>query len=294
MNFFRNICKFALFSISLIFTTPSLASDHFITKGDVTFHFKGQSGQIGIFDKHQREASIKWKKIEEFDSYNNKVDFVNNFASQTFNWGLPIETIINGNNCTLVKFSSILNTKNDKLHNVYFNITTQIFSEDTFIQYGNTTITVPKNVVKFDLSITNWPFKNVNNTLHFGAEMRQSKLKEIKEFKVNKLNKVRSKDSNDDRVVIVDKDSFYDMPSIALINGIETDIGVDLYNDTDDGKIGIRWMFPYFNNLIYDPVVGTGSPSYIDLTSDSYSKYNINYITVLCLVSSILHSKYLL
>jgi hypothetical protein len=290
---------FALSSIALLINQPCVVNaDKSISINNINFEFKGQSGQIGLHNSITgKETSIKWKKIEEYNTQNQKVNFVNNFASQVFNWNTPKSIIYNNKNCTLIKLNSILNTKYNLSNPVFFNISTFIFTDGIQLPYGNTTITVPKNTIKFELNMEGWPFSNSNNTLQFGAEIKQENkdgknksLRDLKKFKINKFNrKVNDDDKHtfNDRTLIMDDSSFYDMPSFAIINGIQTPIITSPYNDTDDNKIGIMWTFPSFKTLIYDPVVGTGTPDYIYSSSSNSNTIESNYIVYILIMISI-------
>ena len=289
------LVRFALTALSFLLISPvQTFADRRVSRDNTDFDFKGQSGQIAIRNAYGKEASIKWKKIEEFDSQNKKVNFVNNFASQTYTWSAPVQTQFNGQNCTLINLNAILTPYYQvQGQNVYLNISTYIFNSTVQVPYGNTTLTVPKDTVKFTISMSNWPFKNTTNTLRFGSEIksedndgRKKKMNEFRKFKVRRDQEVDDdgKRAYNDRTLIVDNTGFYDMPSFALINGVQTPVTVALWNDTDDNdKVGIVWTFPYFNNLVYDPVIGTGSPSYIATSSSTTRSVVQSSIIVLLL-----------
>lgn len=274
-GFIKKIAILGLISLGLLNNSPVLGADHSITKNNFNFNFAGQSGQISITDnKLGNAASIKWKKIEEYTPQGQKVNYINNFASQNFVWTTPQSVVYGNNNVTSVSINSILNAKYNSTQNIGFNITTYIYSNDTIIIYGNTSINVPKNSIKFTISIGGWPFKNSSNVLQFGAEIRQTNKEgrnktqnDIKKYKIDKYNRDINDDNkrnHTDRTLIMDDTSFYDMPSFALIDGISTPITVDTYKDDDDDTIGIRWIFPAFSKMVYDPVMGSGTPLYIN------------------------------
>ena len=150
-------------------TQPIYSIDRSLTKGDNTFDFRGQSGQIAISDSKKGSVSIKWKKIEEYSPSQTKVNYVNNFASQTFSWSNPVAMIVNGQNCSSVTLQSFLHARYNSSVTIPFNITTYLFETDATVFYGNITLTVPKNSIKFTINMNNWPFASPNNTLRFGA-----------------------------------------------------------------------------------------------------------------------------
>jgi hypothetical protein len=267
---------FKLIRLALVLIAGIVCADQNINRDSTRFDYHGQSGQIAIRDStHGKEASIKWSKIEEITPQGQRVNWVNNFASQSFVWKQPCNVVINSQNATLVEFNSVLNARYNSSQNIYFNISTLLFQTQSIVPYGNTTITVPKDSIKFTLSMIGWPFRSVNNMLRFGAELKQEThsgknktLSDLKKYKINKYNRESNDDKigYSDRTLIMDGSGFYDMPSFAIIDGVQVSVNVSTYTESDDNKVGIAWVFPKFTSLLYDPVIGTGTPDYLAMS----------------------------
>eukprot|EP00986_Skeletonema_menzelii_P009536 scaffold4365_cov147-Skeletonema_menzelii.AAC.4 len=204
-----------------------------------------------------RFVQLKMDRLREINSSEGQQtpNKVSAFASQDFMWSEPVETDVNGNDSetvrgTLVSFSSPVriggNGPNAPTAN--FTMTTITYHENGTAQNGNDTIFVPEGALKFTIEIDGWPFLDTENSLEFGVDVR------VGNDTLQQLGNRTGTEPNNLRFDFADGLSI-DVPTTALIDGMQTNISATLESTTDG--YSLDWEFPSFNeSLFYDPVVG--------------------------------------
>lgn len=149
-----------------------------------------------------------------------------------------------------------------------------LVEQNTAVPYGNSTIAVKSNSVKFNVESENWPFCDAANSLSVTAHI-QTALKAAGNDAVvattNRTNTTGSSVGEPDGTEIVVPSGAsavaFDLPTIALVNDVETNVTVtvDVSNSAGDSTTKIDFVFPNFRKLYYDPTVGfegeSGVPS---------------------------------
>eukprot|EP00128_Syssomonas_multiformis_P012750 Colp12_sorted_trinity150504_noHs@4205 len=226
-----------------------------VTVNDITVDYVGASGQMKIYGAANTSGNffmLRMDKIEEFDAAGNSVNDnkITSFASQVFNWVGPSFSSFNGVNTTTVSFNATLSVGvGSSKVDVPFALNTSIFESSVTVMNGNQSIIVPRSSLKFTVSMSAWPFKNVNNTLHFSM-LIDTKGPGPKSPAVADIS-VGSKKTNDGKRAVF-AGGYIDSPVNAVVNGLDRNITVDV------DSTGIHFVFPSFTSLVYDPVVGTG------------------------------------
>jgi hypothetical protein len=120
--------------------------------------------------------------------------------------------------------------------------------------YGNTTVTIPENTLKFTVSISGWQFANSNNTLTFGATLVVTGTGATTPTVVSS--------SSNNKVYF--GSSSIDLPTTAVIDGNSKSITATA---SADGS-SIQWVFPSFTHtLVYDPTIGMANSSSTNVAS---------------------------
>eukprot|EP00808_Paulinella_micropora_P023029 g2500.t1 len=217
-------------------------TDHQGSTGEVQVDVLGQSGAIKITPlataDSGRWVKLSWSKIEEKDDTGKVVAFVNNMASQTFEWGAP-STDDEG---TTIAFSATLNNGAHLRVEVFF---TNLSKEVNVTNEDGTEWdikTIPANGVEFTITLSGWPFKDQANTLTMGTELQtqsgKSKM-DITDFL-----------AGEEKATVTNNTS-----------GEEKEVNVKNTTVDDGGnKASISWVFPAFHSdetLYYDPTLKT-------------------------------------
>jgi len=203
----------------------------------------GNNGFFGITTSNNISIHLKLKRLSEHDINGHKVDFIPQFENKVYDWSSPVKETCETVPCLVSSTSTELQTKNG--NSVNFTIVTQIVSDNVVIPYGNSSVLVPKDSLKFSFNISGWIFKNINNTLELGVRLS---------------GKSYNKRFNKYGTVIYDPVGFLDNPDFAIIDGQIRFIDIDFDSSNNSSHSDIYWSLPSFNNyLYYDPVMGINS-----------------------------------
>jgi len=110
------------------------------------------------------------------------------------------------------------------------------------ITYGNLPIRIPKFAFKWEISIKNWPFKNINNQLKLTLDVNTPKSFKIWREERGYKNISTAVDAGLAKMLL-------NFPTYAIVDGMQENIWMD--NSTD--KMG--FIFPHFADMLYDPIV---------------------------------------
>jgi hypothetical protein len=116
------------------------------------------------------------------------------------------------------------------------------------VQSGNTTVVVPQDSLKFDLTVSNWPFQNTANSLMVGMK--------LKPFGAKNSNAViQDSGTNTNTKSINYGNMFFETPTTALYDGVDGNVVV---SQTGLGSSTVmNWKFKSFTtSVVYDPVMG--------------------------------------
>jgi len=225
--------------------------DQTVYTGEVQVDLVGQSGQIKLTTTHKNWIKLSWDKIQEINATTGGVvQFVNNFASQQFSVSNPM-TAACDSSTTGTKFVFMATvTPTKKGTPVNMNVTVWLNLTDTATGAPATSCNgnpVGANQVKFDISVSSWPFVDPSDKLSFGA---------VLDYKGGK-----SVDPSNATHVQAGPGSVTSSQT-ASYDGTNGPVTVTTYSST--GKTGIQWQFNSFtNSLVYDPSVQAGAPGLI-------------------------------
>jgi hypothetical protein len=237
-----------VFVISILVLTSCVHAAGITTPGGVRVDLVGQSGQIKLTPQNATSfTKLKWSKLEEIDANNQVLQSVNNFASEKLmEWGAPREGMYNGTVATLVTLNGSITVGNgNNAKTAQLEITVYVFKTEVIVINGNTTVVVPKDNIKFDVNINNWPFVSNKSRLTFGVNLesqggRLTATSSDTTTGTSAANKVTFGPGN-----IVS-------PKNALVDGVDTPITVTF----DSASSTLTWNFPYFaSSLEYDPTM---------------------------------------
>ena len=135
-----------------------------------------------------------------------------------------------------------------------FSITTLYFPSAATIAYGNSTIEVPSNSLKFTVEIGNWPFLDTANSLQFGVTVdfkSQDGDEEVSEATSTARNEQ----------TVTSGDLQITSPLMAILDDTETTIDANLAESNNGKSFEMTWKFPHFEQtLVYDPVTSDNNP----------------------------------
>ena len=166
----------------------------------------------------------------------------------------------------------------------YFSMLTEIYQDETEIEYANETLLVPSGGFEFSVNITDWPWKdgNTDNGLSFGVRLnvntRQGRgvldkpdiLEQLQgNFTVERLDFGDGMFIDSPTLCIVDDNSFADVSTTTVADG------------DDDQGIAIDWIFPHFDTVLYyDPIMGdTSSVNDGESEENDNVEYNFDIVT---------------
>lgn len=134
-----------------------------------------------------------------------------------------------------------------------------LIEQNTAVAYGNSTINVKSNSVKFNVESENWPFCADVNSLRVTADIEALAKASSNDAVATTTNTSGWSSSEPDKTEVTVPTGGsaveFDLPTVALINDIETNVTIDV--DTSSGtSTKIDFVFPKFTKLYYDPTVG--------------------------------------
>lgn len=147
-----------------------------------------------------------------------------------------------------------------------------LVEQNTAVPYGNSTIAVKSNSVKFNVESENWPFCDAANSLSVTAHIQTALKAAGNDAVVNITNRTNTTGSSvgepDGTEIVVPSGASavaFDLPTIALVNDVETNVTVTVDVSAAGDSTTIDFVFPNFRKLYYDPTVGfegeSGVPS---------------------------------
>merc|ERR1711943_164360 len=134
-----------------------------------------------------------------------------------------------------------------------------LVENNTAVPYGNSTITVKSNSVKFNVESENWPFCDAANSLSVTT--------------ANRTNTTGSSSGEPEgtEVTLPSGTSAveFDLPTIALVDDVETNVTVTVDASSSGTSTRFDFVFPNFKSLYYDPTVGFEYESGVESSSSS-------------------------
>lgn len=242
-----------------------------VSIGKATIEYVGKSGQFKYCptDCHNGFVKFKMSKIQEITEDGNHVAWGPAIASQDHVW-IEKSKNVSGTNALEVSFETTFSAAQFANNDVKLNFSTLITPEKAEILYGNDTIIVPANALKFTVRIFNWPFHNNNNKLLFSVTTSSSGDNEVK------------KQSNNSNIIEFGNNVFLKNEDYALNDKNEPLLVKSTINGND-----ITWEFPYFDGLIeYDPILSDEISD--EMVGKTNSDKSNNLLFILTLVITII------
>jgi len=218
---------------------------------------KGQFGSSGQFAILPASGSGKWLKVKlrrlrEIGANETSDREVSGFGNHDFVWYGPYYTMINGVNATCMNFTDTFTVDSQQ---VKFSLTTVATPTEVDIPYGNETITVTADSLKFSVQIENWPFQSESNSLTFGINV-ESKGQDKK----GKGDESSTSGYKGKKMAFADGD--LNFPTTAVIDGVSQNIVVNATEAQNGGDLQVDFVFPYFSSYVYyDPEMSLSSDS---------------------------------
>jgi hypothetical protein len=262
MKFFRNILTLVGIGISFIAT---------VVNADRTEHI-GKSGKISIFpsDNSERFITMSLDKLEEVKPNFQSIGWnTPALSSQTFSWSQSNNYNLNGINVTEVSLTSIQKVGGNSNHapTVDLLLNTKIFSQDIYVYSGNQTVNVPKNTLKWTINLEHWPWKNQNNLLKFGINLK---------FKEENNQEIIKNNNDLSTKLIFPQNCQFDLINFGISDGNVVPITYNIF--WKGGLFYIEFYFPYFYNTFeYDPILSFGN------YNQESSTYNFNRLSIILL-----------
>lgn len=241
--------KSLLFVLSLAFVFAQPEPDEDINNSNDTdglnIRFIGRAPKFMIFPRKIKESERKafimftFNALEEIELVHTggPPNRIPNFATdRNLKFIGPISTP----NYTKISFAG--NPTNFPLCNISINTYLYKLDRHLEITYGTLLLRIPKFAFKWEISIRNWPFKNINNQLKLTLDVNTPDRFQIGREERGYKNISTTVDAGLAKMLL-------NFPTYAIVDGMQENIWID--NSTD--KMG--FIFPHFADMIYDPVV---------------------------------------
>ena len=238
-----------LLMLSLAFVFAQSEPDEDINNSNdidgLNVKFIGRAPKFMIFPRKIRDSERKafimfsFNSLEEIELVHtsgppNKIP---NFAAdRNLKFIGPISTL----NYTKISFAG--NPTLFPLCNISINTYLYKLNKHIDITYGNLPIRIPKFAFKWEISIRNWPFKNINNQLKLTLDVNTPNSFRIGREERGYKNISTAVDAGLAKMLL-------NFPTYAIVDGMQENIWMD--NSTD--KMG--FIFPHFADMLYDPIV---------------------------------------
>lgn len=151
-----------------------------------------------------------------------------------------------------------------------------LVENNTAVPYGNSTITVKSNSVKFNVESENWPFCDAANSLSVTTDIETVEKVASNDAVVNSANRTNTTGSSSGEpegteVTLPSGTSAveFDLPTIALVDDVETNVTVTVDASSSGTSTRFDFVFPNFKSLYYDPTVGFEDESGVESSSSS-------------------------
>ena len=240
--------------------------DHVKTKrhGKIGARYGKKGGMVQFcFDEDECKHVIMLKlfKLVEHTADGDVAQKAENFNKADFNWSEPLtETSDDGTERIKVQLNSNITVgKPADPIKAQFTMDTFIYVDAGFSMNGNQTLDIPKNALKFSISIKNWPWKNASNYLTFGLAMKVRTKGGKDGAKNPERKRGRGRDGKVSRFEL-GGGAFMDSPELCEIDGETQEVMSTLTSDIGNDGVLLAWSFPHFEtSLFYDPVIGDTS-----------------------------------
>ena len=151
-----------------------------------------------------------------------------------------------------------------------------LVENNTAVPYGNSTITVKSNSVKFNVESENWPFCDAANSLSVTTDIETVEKVASNDAVVNTTDRTNTTGSSSGEpegteVTLPSGTSAveFDLPTIALVDDVETNVTVTVDASSSGTSTRFDFVFPNFKSLYYDPTVGFEDESGVESSSSS-------------------------
>lgn len=266
-----------LFVLSLVFVVAQPEPDEDINNSNdvdgLNVRFIGKAPKFMVFPRKIRDSDRKafimftFNSIEEIEQIQSGPPHrIPNFAAdRNLKFIGPISTP----NYTKISFTG--NPTNFPLCNISINTYLYKLDKHIDINYGNLPIRIPKFAFKWEIAIRNWPFKNSNNKLKLTLDINTPN-----SFRMDKEEKGYKNISTIVNAGLAKM--LLNFPTYAIIDNNQGNIIMD--NSTD--KMG--FIFPYFTDMLYDPVVSFDTALPDSTVVISSGNFIVNNLWILILI----------
>ena len=163
---------------------------------------------------------------------------------------------IGGTEASKVEFSGLVTlrgrTGRGRPPQALFSFTTFYFASNATVPYGDTVLDIPSNSLKFTVSVKEWPFRDMENSLSFGVDVSFNSRNRRNRVS-NRVEGAGIRRRRRSRAELGDVDVV--SPLFAIADGLEVEIASDL-RQRENGIVLLTWTFPSFEgDIVYDPVV---------------------------------------
>jgi hypothetical protein len=226
--------------------------------------FVGKSAKFKLYvnasDPSSAFIMVSPGKIQELDATGRAVSqrSVNALASQHGDFTVQYDAVVPGSspsvraaavtlNYTAISFPGPKSGPTAALSMTFYLINTT-----TNVKYGNETLLVPSDAVKFTFSSSAWPFDDARNSLSVAFDLKSSDDGNATTAGAMPGNATGQSFSIGQGVL--------DMPSTVIVDGQARNASVTL--DSNGNKQSVQVIMPHFStSLVYDPVL-TSSTAY--------------------------------
>jgi len=138
------------------------------------------------------------------------------------------------------------------------------WGKTTNVVSGGDSFAARKGAMKFDMEVTDWPFKSSDHKLEIGITMQPFGAK-------NMAASLRASSHNNENKKEIDLgDMYYDTPNKGKLDGV--DAVVDIQSSMQGQKTTMTYTVPAFNSKFeYDPLIGGYQP--VDCEVSAWSEY---------------------
>jgi len=243
---------FAAICASLL-TGAAAADDTIALSNGQAVDFLGKSSKFKLYanseNKNSKFIMVSPGSIIEMGADGKKVNShaINSLASETGTFTVMENTMVPGSNPSVNGTLVTMHYPSVSLGSGNADLTLNFYltNRTTQVKYGNQTLEVPQDAVKFTFSAMNWPFANSDNTLEVEFDIKSSS------GAARSDGNMRGGGSGKQYRV---GPGVLDMPSTVLVDDVEKDATVSL--TVSGNKQSITVSMPSFTkSLVYDPVV---------------------------------------
>jgi hypothetical protein len=223
-----------------------------------TFTKQGQSGKLTFCptgDCVDKAIGFQVDYIRELAN-GKKVSqhFKEQMASSTWSASSTSDVSLGSPNVTASKYSfnvaiSVGSPQSAQTANLI--VDTFYFTVPTTVMSGNTSITIPRDALKFDVTVSGWNFASPQNKLSVGILLTTAGASNPNAALANTTN----------GAAINYENFYFDTPNTAVYDGSDGPVTITSYASGSKGT-GISFLFKSFTSqVIYDPVIGGSGTS---------------------------------